>query len=75
MNQVIQILTNQLKNNNPQMFKKYEMLRQSNGNPTAIFNQMINGYTPEQMQKFMTFAKNFGIPDEVLSQVQNGIKS
>jgi len=75
MNQVIQILTNQLKNNNPQMFKKYEMLRQSNGNPTAIFNQMINSYTPEQMQKFMTFAKNFGIPDEVLSQVQNGIKS
>ena len=72
---MVQILTNQLKNNNPQMFEKYEMLRRSNGNPTAIFNQMISAYTPEQMQKFMSFAKNFGIPDDVLNQVQNGIKS
>lgn len=72
---MVQILTNQLKNNNPQMFEKYEMLRRSNGNPTAIFNQMISSYTPEQMQKFMSFAKNFGVPDDVLNQVQNGIKS
>jgi hypothetical protein len=56
------------------MFEKYEMLRKNNGNPTAIFNQMISNYTPEQMQKFMSFAKNFGVPDDVLSQVQNGIK-
>lgn len=76
-NQVIQMLTNhlqgQLKNSNPQAFQRYEMMRKNSNNPMEIFNQMTSGYSKEQMQSFMNFAKNFGVPDEVLNQVQNGI--
>ena len=76
-NQTIQMLTNhlqnQLKGKNPQAFQRFEMMKQNSNNPVEIFNQLTGNYSKEQMQSFMSFAKNFGIPDEVLNQVQNGI--
>lgn len=75
MNQVMQMLTNnlqqRLRSSNPQMFSAYEQMRKSNGNPMDFFKQVTNSYTPEQMQSFMGFAKQMGIPDNVLSQIQN----
>lgn len=65
---------NQLKTRNPQMFQKVEQLKNSNGNPMDLFKEATSGYTPEQMNQFYENAKKFGIPDEVIQQVQNDTK-
>ena len=53
---------------NPQMFKKYEQIRKSNGNPQELLKEATGNYTPEQMQNFMKFANGFGITNEQLSK-------
>lgn len=53
---------------NPQMFKKYEQIRKSNGNPEELLKEVTGNYTPEQMQSFMKFANGFGITNEQLSK-------
>ena len=54
---------------NPQAFKQYEEIRKSNGNPQELLNQVTNGYTPEQTQRFIQLANNIGITNEQLNQV------
>ncbi len=65
-------MTNQLKARNPQAFQKFEMLKNSGSNPQEFLNQIIGNYSPEQLQKFSTFAHQFGINDEQLAKY--GIK-
>ena len=57
------------------MFQQVENLRKSNGNPMEMFRQVTSGFSPEQMNKFYANAKQFGIPDDVINQVQNGINT
>ena len=64
-----------MKAKNPQMFQQVESLRKSNGNPMDLFKQVTSKFTPEQMNQFYANAKQFGIPDDVISQVQNGINT
>ena len=58
---------------NPQMFKQFEDLRKSNGNPQDLLNQVTSKYTPEQRQQFMKFANGFGISNDQLEKL--GINS
>ena len=44
---------------------------QNNGNPEAMLQQIIGNATPEQKQSLFAQAKNYGVPDEVLSKIQN----
>ena len=62
---------NQLKTRNPQAFQIVEQARNNNGNPMDLFKQMTSNYTPEQMDSLFSKAKQMGIPDDVLQQVQN----
>lgn len=43
----------------------------NNSNPQAILQQMFSGATPEQKQNLLNQAKNYGVPQDVLSRVQN----
>ena len=43
----------------------------NNGNPNAILKQMIGNATPEQKQGLLSEAKKYGVPDNVLSKIQN----
>ena len=70
-NQIIQMLMNQLKIKNPQMFQTLEKAIQNKDNPMELFKQVTNGYTPEQMQSLMTQARNMGFPEDILNQIQN----
>ena len=65
-------LQNQLKSKNPQMFKQFQSLVNSKGDPQDILNKMVGGYSPEQMQQFRKFANGFGVSDEDLDKY--GIK-
>lgn len=41
------------------------------GNPQVLIRQFINKATPQQIQGIMQQAKQFGVPDNILSQLQN----
>ena len=62
---------NQLKTRNPQMANQIQELINSNGNPVSMYQQVTKGKTPEEMEKFYSFARQWGIPDSVISQAQN----
>jgi len=56
---------------NPQKANQIQGLINSNGNPMAIYNEIVKDKSPEQMEYFYNYARNCGIPDEVIKQVQN----
>lgn len=74
MNQVLQMLMNQMKMKNPQVFQIVEQARRSNGNPIELFKQVTNGYKPEQIEGIFNRAKQMGVPEEYINQLKNGIK-
>lgn len=51
---------------NPQIFKQYQNLKQSNGDPKQMINEILGGYTPEQISQFKQYANGFGITNEQL---------
>ena len=67
---------NQLKAKNPQLFQVVKQAQRNNGNPMDLFKQVTNCYTPEQMTNLFDKARQMGVPDEVLKQIQdNGINT
>lgn len=46
-------------------------LMQNNGNPEAILQQMMSKATPEQKQNLFKQCKNYNVPDNILSKIQN----
>ena len=50
------------------MFQQFQTLQKNQNNPQEILNNMMNGYTPEQIQNFKKFASGFGITEEQLNQ-------
>lgn len=44
---------------------------QNNGNPQAILQQVMSNATPEQKENLFKQAKQYGVPQDVLSKVQN----
>lgn len=71
LNMITQTLMNQLKIKNPKGFQTVNALMQSNGNPQAIIQQMMSGATPEQKESLFKQAKSYGVPEDILSQIQN----
>ena len=43
----------------------------NNGNPEGMLRQMMSNATPEQRQNLFNQAKGYGVPEDVLSKVQN----
>ena len=72
-NQVMQMLMNQLKAKNPQMFQFLEQARKNNNNPVELFNQITQNYTPEQKEKLFNQARQFGVPDEVINGINTKV--
>ena len=57
------------------MFQMLEKAQQSKNNPMELFKQVTNKYTPEQMQNLMNTARQYGVPDDVIKQINNGINA
>ena len=70
-NQLITMMMNQLKMKQPQMFQLIEQARKNQSNPMEMFKDVTKNYTPEQMDNLINRARQFGIPEEVLQQIQN----
>lgn len=43
----------------------------SGGNPQQLLQQLVGKSSPQQLQGIMQQAKQFGVPDDILSQLQN----
>ena len=61
---------NQLKARNPQAFQFLEQARLNQSTPQDIFKEVTKGYKPEQMNALFDKAKQFGIGDDVIKQLQ-----
>lgn len=79
INQKLQNLTsllqNQYRNKFPQVFSAFEQLKNGNSDPMGILGQVTSKFSPQQMQGFMQTARQFGVPDTLLNQIQNGINT
>ena len=61
----------QVQNQNPQAFQMVNQAINSGANPMQFMKQVMGNVSPQQMQDIMTQAKQFGVPDQVLQQIQN----
>ena len=71
LNMITQTLLNQLKTKNPKGYQLIDEAMRNNGNPTAMLKQMMSNATPEQKESLFKQAKQYGCPDNILSQIQN----
>ena len=53
------------------MYQQINQLKNNNADPRALVKQIVSGSTPEKMQGILNQAKMLGVPDSVLTQVQN----
>lgn len=74
MNMKVNNVLNQLRQKQPQQYQVLQQMIQSNGNPMNLLKQVVGGYTPEQLQNFYTTAQRMGVPNDILSQIQNQLK-
>ena len=60
-----------VRSRNPQMFQAINQARTSGADPQALLKQMIGNANSQQIESVMQQAKQLGVPDDVLSQMQN----
>ena len=71
MNPLMQMLMSRLQSQSPQGYKMINEAMRNNGNPQAMIQQMMSNATPEQKENLFKQCKQYGIPDGLLSQLQN----
>lgn len=69
-NPVISMLMSQLQGKNPQGYQMINNLMNNGGNPEAFLKQMVSKASPEQMEGLLKQAKSYGVPDNILTQLQ-----
>lgn len=67
----MKMLMGQLQARNPQMANQISQAMQSGTNPQALIKQMMGNMNNGQIQQVLTQAKNLGVPDNILQQMQN----
>lgn len=71
MNFVTQMLMNRLQQKNPQGYQLISQAMQNNINPEAMLQQLLGNATAEQKENLFKQAKNYGVPTDVLTKIQN----
>ena len=56
---------------NPQAYQQLNNLKNSGMNPQNLIQQMIGQANPNQIQNVLSQAKQLGVPDTILAQIQN----
>lgn len=70
-NPIIQMLMTRLQKQNPQGYQVVNEAMQNNGNPQSILQQMMTNATPEQKESLFKQARQYGVPNDILSKIQN----
>ena len=71
MNNVFGLLLNKLQNKNLKGFQTIQQMMNSGQQPDGMIKQLMDNMNDAQKQNLFKQAKTFGVPDSVLSQVQN----
>lgn len=61
----------QLQSRNPQMANQISQAMNSGVNPQSLMKQMMGNMDNTQIQNALNQAKQFGVPDNILNQMQN----
>lgn len=61
----------QLQTRNPQAFQMLNQARNSGTNPQQFLKQIMSNSNNQDIQQVLQMGRQFGIPDEVLTQIQN----
>ena len=68
---IIQTLMGNLKVKMPQNFQVVNNLMQNKTDPQQIVKQIMGNISPEQKQNLLNQCKSYGMPENLLSQLQN----
>ena len=68
---IIQTMMNQMKVKMPQNFQTINALMQNKNNPQDLVNQIFGSINPEQKQNLLNQCKSYGMPEHLLSKLQN----
>ena len=55
----------------PRLAGQIRTMMNNGTDPKSVVKQMIGNQTPERISNVLTMAKQYGVPDEILSQLQN----
>ena len=66
----MQMMMNQLKARNPQMFQFLNQAQKNQKNPQEIFKEITKNYKPEQMENIFNRARQFGIGDDIIDKLK-----
>lgn len=55
----------------PRLAGQIKAMMNNGTDPKSVVRQMIGNQSPEQISNMMSMAKQYGVPDEILSQLQN----
>ena len=61
----------QLQARNPQGFQIINQAMNNGGNPQAMLQQMLGNATPQQREQLFRQAKQYGVPNDILTKIQN----
>lgn len=61
----------QLQAQNPQKASQISQAMNSGANPNDLLKQMFGNSNNGQVERVMQQAKNMGVPNEILNQIQN----
>jgi len=62
---------NQIQKKNPQVAQEIKQAQSSGTNPRALLQQMMGISNNQQIQQVFNQARNMGVPDEIIRQIQN----
>lgn len=66
---------NNLRARNPQLANQVQNLINNRSDPMQFYHQLMKDKTPEQMENFYKFIKQYGVSEETLNQLQNGVNT
>ena len=70
-NPIMQTLLKQLETKNPKGFQSIQNMMASGGNPEALVKQVMGNMSSEQKENLLRQAKQYGVPNVILSRIQN----
>ena len=55
----------------PRLAGQIRTMMTNGTDPKSVVKQMINNQSPEQISNVLSMARQYGVPNEILSQLQN----
>ena len=68
---ILNLMMSNLEARDPRLVGQIRTMMTNGTDPKAVAKQMMGNMTPEQTSNVLSMAKQYGVPDEVLSQLQN----